>query len=406
MVAVVRLAPAPDPDVLREALGIVQRRHPLLAARIHKRRRRYTFVSDDGVPSIPLAVVTGAGPDDWLGAAETGLMSGLPADRGPLVAATLLCGDDAGDLVITIDHVVADATSLASMVDEMLASYAALSGGGPKPDLRPLPPPPVADDHFPAGFRGTRLRLRGAAFAMRTLLPEMRYRRSMRRAGGPKVHLAARSLVRTAELSAETTAALSRASRRRRLTVHSLIQAAVLSTLHERRYDGRPVVLRTMMFPDLRPYLDPPIDPASFACYLTAIFEDVTMNAGSDLWAVAADVQERVEGAVRGGGRFEAATMIAPVMRMVMATKKLRLANTAVSHTGATPLADRYGPLAVRQVHGFISHMPIGPELSVRAGTLHGRLTLDFQTLDTDCDRAELERLADGIVDRLLAAAS
>ena len=81
------------------------------------------------------------------------------------------------------------------------------------------------------------------------------------------------------------------------------------------------------------------------------------------------------------------------------------MSNVAVSHTGVTPLAERYGPLTVGALHAFISNTAVGPELSMRSGILHGQLTLDLQTLDSDMDRAGMTRVADDIVATLSGAA-
>jgi hypothetical protein len=404
MVAVLRLAPVPDTDLLQIALRQAQQRHPALHARIHRRRRTRLFLYDD-VPPIPLNVIEAKGADDWIGATEAALNTSLPTDTGPLLAMTLVRRPAGADLVAAIHHAIVDATSGVNLLSEVLTTYGELAAGRPAPHRPSLPVPPPSDNLFPHEYRDTQLRVRAVPFGLRTIAPEVRWRAAMRRVGGPGVDPRGQSQIHPANLDPEATAALSGAARRRRTTLASVIQAAALSTTHRLRYDTREGLLRTFSFPDLRPYLDPAVPPEPLACYMAATWQDIALERGDDLWDVAATVQDRVEASLRGGAKFIASAMIVPVIRMVMATGRLRMGNVAVSHTGYTNLDDGYGPLAVDDVRGFLSNMAVGPELALRTGLLHGRLTIDLVTSDTDMDRSEMARLGEDVVATLREAA-
>ncbi len=383
LVAVARLVPAPDPDQLTEALALTQRRHPALRARIDD----LEFVYED-VPAIPLDVRGRTGDDDWLAEAERLLNEPLPADTGPLATATLLRGDDAGDLVMAFHHAAVDGASVAALLDEVLGD-----GEG-----EALPVPPSADELDPLDGLAGKAKLAG--HLAREMAGEPRYRLAMRRAGGPGVDRGARTQIAHAELPANTTTQLTQEARRRRLTVPSVVQAALLTQIHRARYDSADAPLRTFSFADLRPRFDPPLTSEALACYVALTSQDIRPR--DDLWETAARVQEEVEASVRGDAKFRAARAALPLMRMALATKRLRMGNTALSYTAALGL-DRP---EVRGVHAFVSNLPIGPELAMRAGIANGRLTLDATSLDTDMDRTEMRALLDGIVGALAGAAS
>lgn len=407
MVAVLKLAAVPDAEMLRASFEQVQRRHPALRTRIERRGRRYAFAYD-GVAAIPLRVVEGAEPDSWIEVVEDALNTNLPAAIGPLASATLLpSGEGASaELVLTFHHSIIDAVSGTNLLREVLAAYGALGEGDPPPWAVPLDVAPAADNLFPPGYRGAWLRARRVGFACRTMGSETRYRLAMRRAGPPPVRPNARTRVLPALLDADVTTQLGRVARRRRLTFSSVLHAAVLAAVHRHRYDARPVLLRTLSFSDLRPYLAPPMPVEPLACYTAMTWQDVPMGEHSDMWALARDVQQRVDAATRGGAKFVASSMSLPLMRMALAAKRLRMGNTALSHTGVAQLRERHGPLEVRGLHAFISNLGLGPEFSLRTGIFGGRLTLDAAALDTDMERDEMRRIAADVAAILEAAAS
>lgn len=216
----------------------------------------------------------------------------------------------------------------------------------------------------------------------------------------------ARTQVHTAFLDAATTTSLERVARGRRLSLANVVEAALLSAVHRRRYGSGTLPMRTITFADLRPYLDPPVGAEPLACYTALTWQDVPMDPGSDLWTVAREVQARVDASVRGGARLVASAVGLPLMRMALATKRLRMGNTAISHTGLAPIGGVSGPLEIREIHGFISNLALGPEFSIRSGVFDGRLVLDVMTLDTDMDRDEMRQITEDITGTLTRAAS
>ncbi len=388
LVVVVRVAPAPDSGRLAEALARAQHRHPMLSARIDGRR----FVYGD-VPAIPLRVVERTSEPDWVAAAERALNEALPVATGPLAAATLLRGDDAGELVVSFHHAVVDGASAASLLDEILDPAAASEA---------LPVPDSADALDP--LDGLRARARLAAHLAREMAREPRYRLAMKRAGGPGVDRRARTQIAHATLHEDATASVSQAARRRRLTMPSVVQAALLTAMNRARYPELSVLLRTFSLADLRPRFDPPVTGQPLACYVALTSQDISMHPEQDIWDVAATVQTAVEASVRGNAKFLAARAAKPLMRLAAAAKRPRMGNTALSFTGATGLRDRYGPMEVRGVHAFVSNLPIGPEMALRGGVADGRLSLDATTLDTDMDRPQMHALLDGVLDVLATA--
>lgn len=398
MVTVLRLGAQPDAALLRRTFDVLQRRHPPLRARIERRRRRRRFVQ--GTPPIPLRVVEGADDQQWMTEVESLLNTAMPA-AGPLVAATLVqhAAGERSELIVGYQHTIVDGVAAATLWGELLATYAELDDGG-APDPSPAPVPPAADGLLPARARGRSLLSARLRFAARSLVDEARFRRSTRR-WAPGVDRSSRTIVETRTFDEATSRGIARAARTNHCTVHSLLHAVVLRTVHRARYGGEEAWLRTIAFADLRPHLDPSPSPAALAPYVALTAQDVRLTRDRSLWDAVHAVQHELRASVKGDAKFVRYHIAAPLMRMATGVARLRMATSAVSHTGPVPIAGADGRLPVEGLHAFVSNLAIGPELSLRTGSFRGRLTLDMMALDTDMRRADLAGLADQLVEEL-----
>ncbi|MFD8551701.1 hypothetical protein ACFV08_08865 [Streptomyces fradiae] len=142
---------------LRSALTALQARHPLLRVAIEPggpgEEPRFTPVDDRPIPLDHRVLDDPAAGDAWQRVIDRELVNGRVDWRaGPLATATVLTspGPDGGthDLILSLLHVIADGTTVISL----LRQWAELAAGLPVGARAVLPP---AEDLFPAGHRGT-----------------------------------------------------------------------------------------------------------------------------------------------------------------------------------------------------------------------------------------------------------
>jgi hypothetical protein len=130
----------------------------------------------------------------------------------------------------------------------------------------------------------------------------------------------------------------------------------------------------------------------------------VQVGPDDDLWSVAHAVQVHVRDSMARDEHLLAAGMAKQLMKFTIATKRARMATTAVSYAGPLALAERFGDIEVTEVHGFISNNRLGPVATAFASIFRDNLTWDFVFLDTDMDDATAEHIADSTVDYLRTA--
>jgi Condensation domain len=111
--------------LLRTALDDMSRRHPTLRSRVVHRLYPLTpLLSSENVPALPLRVVEGAGDQDWTGVVEDELQHPFRLGRGPLVRFVVLHRATGFDLVVVTSHLLADGTSYALLIGDLLERLA------------------------------------------------------------------------------------------------------------------------------------------------------------------------------------------------------------------------------------------------------------------------------------------
>ena len=399
---VVRLRNAPDAERVRAALDVVQSRHPLLSVRIVNERRQPFFDVSSDVPAIPLEVLPRRDGAHWQDVAAQVINRNLDVEVGPLVACTYLLDSDAAeaDLVFAYDHAVMDATSAWRMYTQILG----MCGDVLDPEeLAVLPLPPSIDQLLPERLTGKDRLAPLGRFMGRQAADEFSYRRGIRGRAAPiQPDATCRLLTRT--LDADDTSNLVTRARTRRLTTNSVIAAALLIATHQQLYAGEILPMRYITFANLRPALRSAPSANVLGCYLSMLRHTTQVGPDDDLWAVAHAVQTQIRDSMARDEHLLAAGMAKQLMKFTVATKRSRMATTAVSYAGPLALADHFGDIEVTEVHGFISNNRLGPVATAFATVFRDRLTWDFVFLDTDMDDSTSERIADGSIEILRTA--
>ncbi|MCO5171890.1 MAG: amino acid adenylation domain-containing protein, partial [Planctomycetes bacterium] len=149
---VLELEGALHPGLLRDALGALVRRHPLLRARVEDDDLVVDEHGGEGVGEDGLALERAEG--DALDVAAT--LANRPWGPGEPPLRARLVG---ARLVLAVNHVLADGASLHLLARELLAAYDALAHGRPPrlpalPSLAEAPDPPATPDDL-AWWRGS-----------------------------------------------------------------------------------------------------------------------------------------------------------------------------------------------------------------------------------------------------------
>jgi hypothetical protein len=207
-------------------------------------------------------------------------------------------------------------------------------------------------------------------------------------------------------LAEDETTALVRACRGRRLTLGSALNAAMMVAVHRLLYDDKATLLRHFNFADLRQILKPRVTAEHLGSYHGMLRVTVPMPAGSDLWATASVVNEKISSAARRGDTLLSVKLSPMMMRPILRRQKQRMGTTALSYTGPSRLPRRFGSIEVSSPEVFISNLTLGPEYTAQARLADGELYWNIVYLDCDMDRATADRISDEMLDILRAGSA
>jgi hypothetical protein len=399
VVATVRLAGSPSPDALRQALDILQKRHPLLMVRI-VRDRRQRFFESEGTPAIPLQLVQRTDDEHWLRLAEEELNNRVDTAVGPLLRCSYLSSraDQANsEIMLTFPHVAVDGPSGVNLCHELLSLCVAVSEGETHVGDDPLPLLAASEEFFPSAFQGWSRTRRTILFFLRQMADELSYRLRSRGTGKASPNPTARSRVLPMRISRAATAALVRHTRSRRVTLASVLNAATLLAASKHLYDGQDLPLRYFVFPNLRPYLKPPVPVENLAPLLTMMRFTIRVRPDHDLWSLASEINAQTHAAFKRGDKFIFPLLAAPMMRALIKMKSRRMGTTAVSYTGAPGINSTYGSHRVTGIHVFVSNIDLGPEYTAQARLFDGELLWDIVYMDSDMDLSQATVIAEAI---------
>ncbi len=392
-VGVLRLRRLPSPEIIQQALNQLQKRHPALQMRIAQQGGDFIFETVADCPPISVELVEDAGDEEWLSVVQTAVNQQIP-NQAPLLRAVCLQLADTPhttDLILIFHHGMMDAFSGVNLFEELLRLLSSDTSFEPTA----LPHLPPCETRFPPEMRGMGLAKGMARFMAAQMGDEMGYRWGMRgkrqQLMPTKVNCA--PLVR--KLSVAQTRALSRVTRQQGVTMNSVVATAQLLAVHKLLYKNEALPLRTMVFANLRPFLQPAVTSENLGCYITPTRQTVAVSSSPDFWQISQTIQNNVTTMMRRGEGFLNSLMSDRLIKMMVMMNSARFAATAVSYVGALNLQPHYGDIEVLDMHAFLANNRLGPEFTAFSHIFQRRLVYDFVYLEEDMDRETAVAIAD-----------
>ena len=398
MVSVLQIENAPPPHVLKQALLILQNRHPFLRARLLHEKGTYYFAKLVE-PTLPFYFLPRWNAQHWIYLAEVELTKRIDVLNGPLFRCTYLysAAEERGDILFSFYHPSVDASSVEQFLHQLLGICSSFMD---EKTVTPyeLSAVPAVEARFPSAFRGLLLALHQLKYAVQHTIANAMFRlqtRDKRSAqvppkGGP-------GYILSVQLPAELTEALAQRARRAGMTLNSLLHAVMLLAVNRHLYAGQQVPMRTFSFASLRPYVQPPLREEDLACYSSPLRYSVWVSGGVDLWSLARDLHKKIDASLKSGDKYLAVASAERQAIELTRSHIARLSATGVNYSGVIPVQAVYGRMRIMGVHGFVSAHDLGPEFSMQARVFNNQLFCDFSYLEADMSRDEASAIVEEI---------
>lgn len=330
-----------DEAKLRVALDRLPRRHPLLSTRVVREQGVLVFTTE-AVPPIPLRLISDDGSGQSfleVGAAE--LVAPLARSTGPLTRFTLVRHPDGerADLIMTIDHTIADGTACLYAIRDLLALHESSDIA-----IDPVPLPPPVTHPSPAPI------LDGAP----PLVPPPSAGLS-----SPPWSFASTSdvVVATAELPREPMRALARRCRERGVTVHAVVCAAFAAAYAALSEGKREVIISSPV--SYRHRLDPGVRD-TVSCSIAFADLHVNVSPPGSFWEQAHAVRQQLLEWTTDQKLFGSAFAIEAVSQaerddsrfLHRVSRDVKRYDLSITNLGRQPIPSRHGDLTIEAMHG------------------------------------------------------
>ena len=398
IVGVLLLEGLPAADTVRQAVDLLQNRHPFLrVSMIAEGGKRY-FESGELDP-IPMKVVERANDEHWIEVAENELNHKFDHQRGPLIQCVFLTdGHKNGEIILAAQHSIVDGISVENLLHELMESCAKIESGDTLGMSEPAPALAPVEEFFPRGFQGTSLGRKTAAYFLKQMGDEFRYQLDLMGKRKPSITTDAQGKIILIKTPKEITSRLARRARQERVTINSIVNSATLLSVREHLYAGAAMPYRYMCMADLRPYVTPVPAVDHMGCFISPLRYTIRIHADDDLWSLASRISQQIYQSSRKGEKYLASVMAEQFLRMTFSLNRFRMSTTAISYSGSSSrILKRYGPFRVREVRGFVSNFGQGPEFSGRVVLNEDELWWDMLYMDSDMDHAGAKVIAEGI---------
>jgi NRPS condensation-like uncharacterized protein len=408
-VMVARLSGLLDETVLRQALDHLQPRYPVLKCKI-KHGPAPAFVTG-AVPRIPLRTIRRKGEDHWIKETENEMLVPLPWTKGPLVRVMQLGSKDKAELLVTLCHITADATSGVKFVKNLLRIAGMLSQGKTPIPEPPLPELPALVDllrdelkqeagFFTAGKSQGQESLQAVELqGDKPVSPEKRITRIIQRT-----------------LSKGETKTLMIRSRKEKATVHTSICAALMQTMVEEIRNTQtvpqqgPLLIGCITPVNVRPLLKLPVEE-DLGNFISNALHYQLIDDTSSLWEAAREtrksLQEDLETRKDIGRLLSAGKFLEPDLEPAELVSRLKdlFPPSGVTNMGQLDIPEHFGNLILEDLHYHPSINPLvknGFALSVSGFRSH--TTLNFLYAEPYISGERANRMVERTMKRLIEA--
>ncbi|MGL5926476.1 phthiocerol/phthiodiolone dimycocerosyl transferase family protein [Chroococcidiopsis sp.] len=262
-------------EQLKRALMQVQQRHPLLRVRIALDETEQPWFVEE-VANIPLRVLQRQSEQHWQREVETEISTPFNWKQAPLIRAVLLHSPEISELIVVYHHSIADGTSGAYLIQDILQAIAV-----PSTILQPLPMPLSLEEL-----------MLGKADAA---LPD--YPVALQSSDFKPPETSSRSRLLAGSLTPETTGELISRCRQEQTSVHAAICAAFLLAIARQSGSKQQQTLKCLTPIDLqRRFMS--VTDTQFSLYLSAAMTSHALTPNTSVWAVAQSVKQQLNSAM------------------------------------------------------------------------------------------------------------
>jgi NRPS condensation-like uncharacterized protein len=388
-------------EIVRQALDLVQDRHPRLNSRIVGSLDNLQFETE-GTQKIPLRVVNKfhneQGQEVVLEEMNEKIDSSKVLLRAVLVQ--IESENNTSYLLTTVHHAITDGLSSIRLHSEILTYCKSLASGERITQVPILPALPPVEELLPESMKGFKGAMNSVLFLLRLTLRHLWNRPQT--LGFEKyvpIELRRCGLIHR-QLDKELTQQFVELCRQEKTTVQGALCAAMLLAAARKitTVKKTDVCLSCESYVDLRRRLKPVVSDEDMSLLASSLTSFHTLRTNTSFWELARDVKQQLEAGLERGNIFSVVLMSRKIIESLLAQPDKTPITVALTNVGRVNIPKVYGPFQLEEISYYPAKAAFGGIFTGAVATFEGKMVLNFIFSEPSISRETMETLVDSVM--------
>ncbi|MBX9255861.1 alcohol acetyltransferase [Desmonostoc muscorum CCALA 125] len=388
-------------ETMKEALDMIQCRHPRLNSRIVRSKNSLSFQTQE-TANIPLRFVKLLENNQWQKVVYEEMNQGIDSSKSLLRVVLVHVLEDVhiNYLITTVHHAIADGLSSIRLHSEILTFCQKIVSGEPINSVSSLTPLPPIEELMPEWTKGFRGKINSTIFLLQLGLQEI-WNRPKTLGFEKYVSIGKRSSnIIHRQLDQELTQKLVNFCRQENTTVHNALCAALMLTVartitKDHRKDIR---LNCLSYLDLRRHLEPAISDEHLAVLASSIMGFHLIKSNSSFWELAREVKHKLEASKNHGDLFRMILIAKHLIDICCIYPKKIAATVSVSNVGKINIPKNYGKFELEEISFISSNAFFAGIFAIHVSTFQEKMLLNFAFSQPSISSNTMEDLVNNLM--------
>ncbi|MBD2729715.1 alcohol acetyltransferase [Nostoc sp. FACHB-892] len=407
VVTICRITGPLSEDILRQALDLLQSRHPRLNSRIVGELDSLYFKS--GAMRIPLQVVEKQHDEQWQEVVVQELNQRIESNECLLraVLVSFKSDNNVSYLITTIHHAISDRASSDRLHSEILTYCQKIASGEPIEQVASLPPLPPLQELLPKSMQGFTGVVNVWSFLSRSWFKRIWHRPETLNVEKCVPVELRRCGMTHRRLNEEQTAQLVNCCRKKKTTVQGALCAVMLFVAAKKISGGKKTDVRVSCGSaiNLRKRLKPVVSEENMGALASHIISYHTIGTNTSFWDLARDVRQQLEVGLESNDIFSRLLFAKKFFESILASpSKTGLLTVSITNIGRVNIPQIYDPFELEEISGAVAYAAFGDILAATVSTFQGKMLLNFMFSDPAFNLETMEVLANNVLSCIVDA--
>jgi NRPS condensation-like uncharacterized protein len=410
VVTISRISGLLNLEILRQALDLIQKRHPYLNARIIGDVNNMRF--QPGASQIPLKIVNKPHSHQWQEVVREELNEKIASDKVLMrvVLVKIKNEDNINYLITTFHHSIIDGLSSVQLHSEILTNCQKIVSGEVIRDILSLSPVKTIQEILPKSMRGFPGFFKGMFYLLKMkLLITIKKPASLNYEKYVPVESRSSNMLYK-QLNAEITSKIVASSKREKTTVHGTLCAALLLAIAKAISGNQKenLCLSCISYVNLRQRLQAEISDNDLGMLVAPInlFHNVktTEEDNNLFWNLARNVKQKLKASLENDDIYSNLLSSRILASLLLNNPNQMLSSLAVSNIGRVDIAEVYGEFKLEEITFLTSVALFAGIIVVSASTFNQKMSLNFMFSEPSISSKTIEKIADYAIAYLINA--